>query len=132
MHGKNDERKNLRPLVHGLYKKLQFCAPIRTKKQYESSEYHDPEPNDDREDLDKCPQEEFTETYVKENNGLAVALPVTVNVPDTIKKYDHISIAIVSTNNSDSDKLEKKIKNDTLHRMSHLNCLLYTSDAADE
>ena len=52
---------------------------------------------------------------------MAVALPVTVNVPDTIKKYDHISIAIVSTNISESDKLENKIKNDTLHRMSHLN-----------
>ena len=59
-------RKYFRSLIQGFYKKLNYCSPIRTKEQYESSEYQDPEPNDDREDVDKCPREEFTETYVKE------------------------------------------------------------------
>ena len=55
------------------------------------------------------------------DNGINEVQAVVPYKKDTIKKYYHISIAIVSTNISELDKLENKIKSDTLHRMYHLN-----------
>ena len=42
--GYYDVRKKFRPLLHGLYMKLNYCAPIRGINEYEqrSSEYKDP------------------------------------------------------------------------------------------
>ena len=54
--------KRLRPLVNKLYEKLKYCAQIRTKQQYVSLEHTDPELNNERDNLTKCPNEEFTDT----------------------------------------------------------------------
>ena len=105
---KNDERKNLRPLVHGLYKKLQFCAPIRTKKQYESSEYQDPKPNNNREDLDKCPREEFTETNLSLRTTETESLPVSQSTQLQAKIYN-VYISIVYIDISEAKKLKQLI-----------------------
>ena len=63
--GYYDVCKKFRPLLHGLYMKLNYCAPIRRIHQYEqrSSDYEDPTRNNERGNLEKCPGEDFTDTH---------------------------------------------------------------------
>ena len=60
-------RLELRSKIYELYKKLPYCPPKRSKRQYtlHSSEYEDPEAISDREDLSNCP--ERNELFQKTN-----------------------------------------------------------------
>ena len=44
-------RRNFRPLIYRLYKKINYCAPKRDKRQYEQEKYEDPEEILDRENF---------------------------------------------------------------------------------
>ena len=59
-------RLDLRSKIYKLYKKLPYCPPKRSKRQYalHSNEYEDSEAISNRDDLSNCPErdEPFTET----------------------------------------------------------------------
>ena len=124
---RNSTRKRLRPLVNKLYEKLKYCAPICTKQQYVSLEYTDPEPNNYREDLTKCPNEEFTDTdlYLYEPRRFPKLNVPKISVPTVFKKRSKpvieqstvesttlpdVKIDIVYINSSEADKLQKYIE----------------------
>ena len=60
------KRKNFRPVIYKLYKKLDSCPPKRNQQDFErkyEEEYKDPEHNSNREDLSNCEAEVYTETF---------------------------------------------------------------------
>ena len=148
----NSTRKRLRPLVNKLYEKLKYCAPIRTKQQYVSLEYTDPEQNNNREDLTKCPNEEFTDTdlYLYEPRRfpkLNVPKPKLSVLSNVLKKRSKpvieqstvesmtlpdVKIDIVYINSSEADKLQKYIEKKYIeNKGSDLNISINKIDATD-
>ena len=92
-------RLELRSKIYDLYKKLPYCPPKRSKRQYtlHSNEYEDSEEFSNREDLSNCPErdEPFTETEYDLNKP---------QVPQD-KMYMEAQVAQKNTDTTDAQAL---------------------------
>ena len=117
-NGRYNTREKFRPLIYGLYKKLNHCAPKRSREQYKlpDREYQPPE-SFNRNDFSNCPEEEFTETdmYLNESDK-----PLTT-IKQQYSLYIDIEILVVFIDKFEEESykflnlIKQKIKN--LHNM---------------